>query len=327
MMSGALPTWITQSWDDAATSYQALLGAANCTRSYTPVACLRGVSSAAMLGYDDVAVNGWGPTIDGAELPERPWVLAAAGKVAPGVDALIAGNTAEDGGGGIAQWAERDAFQDWVASSVFRSNKSLAHEVERLYPTWSEVDRLRDGMEGCTRWYWAQKHLLRDAEMACPARRTAFWFGDKDKGRGRSNGNGGGNGGGNGAATYLYQFDHVPRGTAQGEGASHSSDIPFVFHVTETDPGEADPQQQGQTIHGDAERALSSKMLHRWFDIASTGRPTSGYPWPAYTNATRETLVFNVDGTEGGGVRVVRGLHETQCAFWDKYIALAPVDA
>ena len=37
-----------------------------------------------------------------------------------------------------------------------------------------------------------------------------------------------------------------------------------------------------QVLHGEAEFALSSRILHRWFDIASTGKPSLEYPWPAY---------------------------------------------
>ena len=97
------------------------------------------------------------------------------------------------------------------------------------------------------------KHFLRDAEMACPARRTAYWL--------------------HHARVYLFQFNHVALWQPLGAGASHSSDIPFLFHVTAARPGDSSRVQNEQVLHSDEEIALSTEMIRAWHSFASIGAP------------------------------------------------------
>lgn len=196
MMSGALPTWVTQSWREAQSSYISLVARSNCSDSIFQVECLRNIPADEMLDYDYVGVDGWGPTVDGVELLKEPWLLAIEGHLAPGVDAVIAGNTAEDGGGTVPRWGKKVDFDAWVSQDIFPNNASLAKQVEILYPTVPDLGRPQQGL---SRYYWAQKHFLRDAEMACPARRTSFAFGAQ------------------GVPTYIYQFNHIAESTSIGE--------------------------------------------------------------------------------------------------------------
>jgi len=97
--------------------------------------------------------------------------------------------------------------------------------------------------DGCSSWYWAAKHMLADAEMACPARRTARAFASAAATTWSGSGSGSG-----GNAAYLYQFKHAPLSgqaadveTGFCSGAMHSGEIPFVFHVTDKGSNDDDP--------------------------------------------------------------------------------------
>eukprot|EP00040_Diaphanoeca_grandis_P024881 m.137365 g.137365 ORF g.137365 m.137365 type:complete len:562 (-) comp29917_c0_seq2:523-2208(-) len=291
MLSGALPTWVSVSWKAATKAYGLLLQHSNCTN----VTCLRQLTSEAVLVAEEVAETGWGPVVDGTELAKPPWELARLGHIDPSLKAIIASNTAEDGGSVLYPDATEQDFLDWVERDVF-ANKTLVKMIRELYPTVADAHRPQDG---CSKWYWAAKHLLRDAEMACPARRTALWFQSVTK-------------------TYLSQFDHVAVSLDWGEGASHSSDIPFFFHILNGMSPIDDPKQ---ILHGRDEIELSKDMVKHWYDILAYGEPKTT-KWIAFDNKSHATLTF--DTKQGGGTRIVRGLHDRECAFWDQHIKDSP---
>ena len=62
-----------------------------------------------------------------------------------------------------------------------------------------------------------------------------------------------------------------------------------------------------------------------WASFAETGTmgaptpngPTGGLVWPPYSAATRQTLEFRT--AEDGGLRLIQGLRDVTCAFWDEF--------
>lgn len=363
MMSGAFPTWIVQTWDDAIASYASLLNATKCADA----GCLRALSAKTVWDLGDVVSKyGFGPTVDGVELPARPWELAQRGHVDPHIDTVIAGNTAEDGGSPVSCFGDRASFEAWVERDVFPNNATLFKEVIALYPAAGDQGRVDDG-SGCGEYFWCAssvatspqlsinppiaghrtaRHFLRDAEMACPARRTGYWLTYAD--------------------VYLFQFNHVAIWQPPSEGSSHSSDseseafslpahmlvgkhgsltlkcpplcflffhfehppllaVPFLFHVTKARDGDSERVRQQQVVHGNEEIVLSATMARAWYAIAATGQAPldlQAKGWVPYTNTTQSWVVWDSDDV--GGVHVVRDLHKRQCDWWDRYIALAP---
>jgi para-nitrobenzyl esterase len=90
-----------------------------------------------------------------------------------------------------------------------------------------------------------------------------------------------------GAPAYLYRFDWE---TPEGGGhmrSPHTVEIPFVFRNIEI---------AGPLISKMPEAyALAEKVSAAWVAFARTGNPNVAQlpTWPAYSAATRDTLLFN----------------------------------
>ena len=128
------------------------------------------------------------------------------------------------------------------------------------------------------------------------------------------------------AAAFVYRFDHAPTANGPGDGASHASDIPFVFHILEA--GEAT-----LAVHGPEEVALSNTIATLFMNMASTGDPNTGLEssstaaelpaWPRYDTETDMTL--QLDTEKNGGCMAVYAPRTIYCDFWDTIIDLAPI--
>jgi para-nitrobenzyl esterase len=94
-----------------------------------------------------------------------------------------------------------------------------------------------------------------------------------------------------GAAVWLYLFSQTPHGR-EALGASHSSELPFVFGELASDPA-------GVTYSA-ADKRLSSEMQRYWVNFATTGNPNGAglAAWPAYDSGPRAFLEL-----DGGGNR------------------------
>ena len=82
----------------------------------------------------------------------RPWELAQRGEVDPGIDAVVAGATAEDGSAPVWCDGNKEDLIAWLLSDVFPDNQTLAREVAELYPAEADKGRLDDGSM-CSEWY------------------------------------------------------------------------------------------------------------------------------------------------------------------------------
>jgi para-nitrobenzyl esterase len=88
------------------------------------------------------------------------------------------------------------------------------------------------------------------------------------------------------APVYMYRFDWESLADPK-VLARHGLEIPFVFDNA--------VKVAKETGGGPTAAALGEKMSQAWIAFARTGNPaTSKLPaWPAYTTATRPTMVFN----------------------------------
>jgi para-nitrobenzyl esterase len=88
-----------------------------------------------------------------------------------------------------------------------------------------------------------------------------------------------------GAPAYLYYFSYVPvRRRSTAPGASHGSEIPFVFG------GWPDIFNR---LASPEEHAMESLLHGCWVAFAKTGKPVCGdKAWPAYSAATDELMEF-----------------------------------
>jgi para-nitrobenzyl esterase len=89
-----------------------------------------------------------------------------------------------------------------------------------------------------------------------------------------------------GAPIWHYSFDWR---TPLFDGrlmAFHAIDVPFAFNTID---------KVGSTDRSPAAHAVATAMSTTWATFARTGKPDNATipPWPAYTPAARETLIFD----------------------------------
>jgi len=296
MHSGAFSTWISQNLPAANSDYHAALKSAACP-VHTGLSCLRNITAEALLQISS-DLNDWGPTVDGVEINDDPWRLVRQGAVAPDVE-VLAGSVSEDATYGNYP-SSVEEFPSWIETNL-GLNTTISKQLARIYvghnpppgPDTSEPPA-----------YWAGMHLLADAEMACPARRTARWLHNLTK-------------------AFVFRFEHTPRSAAFGTGASHSSDIPFAWHVLRCYPGHDCSAGAEIDAKDPQEVALSKQMVNMWSTFAATGEPSTGAMWPPYDPDSDMTMVLDVKAQ--GGLRAKQHVRKVQCDFWDTVIELAPM--
>ena len=96
-----------------------------------------------------------------------------------------------------------------------------------------------------------------------------------------------------GSAVWMYEFSRTPIGH-ESAGASHSSELPYVF-------GEMTPNPLGSDYNA-ADRRISAQMQGYWVNFASSGNPNGeGLPaWPPYELSDRPFIEFTEAGTRTG---------------------------
>lgn len=118
----------------------------------------------------------------------------------------------------------------------------------------------------------------------------------------------------NGVPVWTYRFAHQPTcawyfGIEQtwlpALGATHTSEIPFVFNFTS-----GMPPPSGNCTFTAAEQALSHTMSRAWTDMAAFGRPAEQSVWPSWTSVDSKGVVFE-DAMNAAVVDY------TSCSFWD----------
>ena len=88
----------------------------------------------------------------------------------------------------------------------------------------------------------------------------------------------------NGQPAYLYRFGYVAHAARNGHGASHASELPFVF---------------GTTANDAQDHAAADLVGAYWTNFAKTGDPNGpGLPhWPVYSSQDDQLLSFTPNAT------------------------------
>jgi len=235
-------------------------------------ACLRGKGADELIHASPAALGflgdgeHYGLTVDGYALTDAPAALLDAGKLAN--VPMIVGTTADEATLFTSKLPMRGPLAyDVVVHKIFGTD---APKVLAQYP--ARRGTVKQAFDA----------LVTDVVFACPTRRAAKAL------RARQ------------PHVYRYEFAHVTaKAQAKGMGASHGSEIPFVFGTVESPT--------------DDERKLAKTMLGYWTRFARTGDPNGGGApaWTAYDAASDSYLELDTP------IAAKQGLHRAGCDTLD----------
>ncbi|HQS56380.1 MAG: carboxylesterase [Bacteroidetes bacterium 24-39-8] len=197
-----------------------------------------------------------GPILDGKLVVETAQSAYEAGRI-PNVTLMIGSNSAEVPAGFVNARSKDELF------SLFGNMKSDAAAV---YDPEGKEDFAKILCLVNTDKVWAE-----------PARFTANAFTTKGK------------------SAYLYLFSYVPASMQQMMhfGASHASEIGYVFNNLRGRNG---------AVMADKDLAVAKMMNTYWGNFAKTGNPNGNglTEWPVYDNKKNSLIEFQLDGTAVG---------------------------
>jgi para-nitrobenzyl esterase len=236
------------------------------------LACMRGKRADELIHASPAAFGflgkgeHYGFTVDGHALADAPAALLEAGKL-PEIPMLV-GTTADEATLFTAKIPMRGPLAyDLVVKRIFAAN---APKVLAQYPAAGNAKQAFDA-------------LVTDVVFTCPTRRAAKAMRTKQ------------------SHVYRYVFAHVTdKARAKGMGASHGSEVPFVFGTLDSSAT-------------DGERKLARTMLGYWAHFAQFGDPNGGGApaWPAYDAASDAYLELDAP------IAAKRGMHTAGCDVLD----------
>jgi len=273
--SGAYSYWTAQPMQEAQQQYEDLLAATGCA-ARGGLKCLAALDAATLTQISwywlpwrprPYGCN-YAPTVDGVELQRFPWELRDEGHFNTGVPVLLGYNKDEgtigiDGGANaeskvyekVSDMTSGD-FVRLITGLQFKVNQRYLPEILGLY----SVNR-SGGDPDYTSWYWVATHFAGDYHYSCPSRRTGRAINKFSRSK-----------------LFLYYFAHTPRtvpfpwagvkGHNKTAGASHASELEFVFLATD-----GKPDGMGHRLIGDDEKLLSKTMAGYWINFARTSDP------------------------------------------------------
>jgi para-nitrobenzyl esterase len=263
--SGAVLRLVTK--DDAATTTELLLAELGLQKQQArelqnvPMAKLLAADAAisAKVPKREAGYTANSPTVDGVAIPRHPWDPDAPA-ISKNIPLMIGYARTEET---LYDRPTPETLALDEQGLVLRARTRLGGDPQRV------IDAFRKAHPDATPWdLWIL--IATDHPRGTYARETA-----KRKAAQA------------GAPAFLYRFDWE---TPEGGGhmrSPHTVEIPFVFHNIDI---------AGQLISKMPEaHALEAKVSASWVAFARTGDPnTAGLPkWPAYTAASRDTMLFN----------------------------------
>ena len=198
--------------------------------------CLESLSTDQLVTLDTTRNAAFGPVVDGVELTDTPHSLLRQGKIDPQLRAVMVGSTGEDSGATLEHNASSDDFRQFMAGEyLFKDYPKINQTLDRLVALYGAHDGrpppvfppgfppagvpMPAGNFSFTRWYWAAKHALADAELFCPAQMAARQFTRRN------------------VSAFQFQWRHTPlevtctAAPCNAAGAPHSSDLAFWFSI------------------------------------------------------------------------------------------------
>lgn len=262
-----------ESWSDSFVTRAGCAGASDvlaCVRALDPAKMIASIDAASVDGFGRSALPA-GPTVDGHVLPvgaDEAFRNGSHNHVP-----LVLGVNAEETAAplfGIPLFLSSADYESRVRA-LFSPAK--AESVLAAYPVTSFPTPRA-----------ALVALTTDHEYICPAR---IWARDAAANQEES--------------VYRYLYTHALQG---GLGATHGSELLFVFQAVRRLPGYTPSQQDLE---------LEDAIRGYWTRLAASGKPDGGgaVAWPPYDRTADTYLDLGSPVVPGAGIRTDR------CAFWE----------
>ena len=234
------------------------------------------IAKAAMSHWGQAPV---GPDIDGYVLPRSPAEIFKSGHEAP--IPLLLGTTSREFGTPFPV--------DQLRKSIENATGKYAPQALALYGLANGGQGANDPLYGTAAEQWEA-----DGDFHCPITTVALWHTAAHH------------------PAYEYELDHAIPGQ-EGQGAVHSSDLPYVFGYFPTSGNISGK-------FGEIDKKLAELMQSYWTNFARTGDPSgSGLPpWPEF-DGTQRYLIFNQDGHAVLSAGPLRG---PQCDLYREALAV-----
>ena len=231
--------------------------------------------------------NAWLAVVDGDIVPKNPTSVGVR------VPAIIGSNSNDGSLDVLSQYTTKALNLTQADYYEFLENSfgTLAATVNETYP-WSAFVAASP-VPGFT----AMTTVITDYAYKCPAYRAL---------QGAA---------ANGVDAWAYNFNHtpscawysgIPPVALELLGATHTSEIPFVFGWTS-----GLPKPGGSCNFTTAEVDISNFMVGAWTSMAATGRPANNDVWPAWSANGSKGITVS-ESVAGGS------LDYSECEFWDK---------
>lgn len=340
MMSGGFTSWAAQDMPDAEKDYDAFVKAvgcgddAECLNHGSPCPCLMNAHPVDMLKAELAVPVTWAPTIDSVVLQLHPMDALKRQKVNKNVHIII-GTAIEDALTDIGANATEENFVEFLRVKAKLPDEATIQEATRLYMGEAQDPSVAGlpSHQGNSPAYWAVRRLWADRGMTCVARKAArmwhaasggdaWWyiFGegslmvyDAPQGSERrlsmsGVGEGGKESHGASAARRLGKALHI--GSCWPcPGATHGSDLPFLFEVPSTDAAD-------DLVH-------LARMYHQlWANFIYNSDPNAWLGIQYSVNGAAMWPVVEHGGMWFKSARTLLdpNLRTAQCDFWDKHI-------
>jgi carboxylesterase type B len=241
--------------------------------------------------YSGLNVVDFQPHVDGTTIPAQPW------SVGPKVPMIMGSNANEGGLFALGAYMSPTVSPDNYTTFLNENFGSAAPLVAKQYPLTLPAFTV-PGKEGspASPAFLAVSTIITDAQFTCPLYQALL----KAKA--------------NNIPVYSYFNSHVPTcpwvtfPPPEGLkliGATHTSDIPFIFGNSANQPLSS---PNGTCNFTAAETSISETLIAAWTSMAVSGNPGG---WPQWDNSSSQGLLIGTNTTSIGAIDY------SFCQFWD----------
>ena len=293
--SGPFADWIAFNYSYEAAFYTQFATAAGCPiTGSASLDCLRQLSWENITDidmFDFISLHKFGPVVDGVEVLDFPRVLAAAGKIAPGVKVIIGTNQDEGSMFAMLSGSQNMTDTEYQQALINQYGTELGNEVYTNFPSanygspWNALVR-----------------VMGDNLMTCPSRDTAQWLTSSKRINGSQP-----------VYEYLYVHNNLLLNTMMPFlGVCHASELLNTWYIE-------------PLLLGPGEIELGKLWVKYWTNFAIYGdpngqdfTPSSPYYWHPYSdnNTLVDNLVIIDTSANGPNITNTQFVRKTECDFW-----------